>query len=241
MLNWIASILLPLTLTVTGGGAVSRAVQDAEAAGYAPCHPQVVDAAEGWTRLGFGTMPDNVGGWAVWPEAFNGACEVGLTPWSLENGMENLDYVARHEVCHLSVGVQIDANAQYRTLDDRHHEAPDFKDCMAQLMSMSDYYQPPVPVQEEEDTNPPCHTDAECANWEYSPEDGWVSLVDNGEGSLPECPDAYNGYCADPNAYVHDTVTGASAHVKDLYVQDPPTDAEHCAMLHEVKPWIPCE
>lgn len=236
MLNVLANLVLTATLALVGGGATQEALHDARSLGYQPCEPTLVDASSGWTALGFGQMPDNVAAWAAWPEAF-GVCAVGWTPETLmSEDAEWVDYVARHEVCHLAVGVQIDANPDNWALADRHHEAEDFKVCMERMLHVDDE----VPAIEYEDTDPPCHTDAECANWEYSPEDGWVSLVDNGEGSLPECPDAYNGYCADPGAVVHDTRTGASATVADLYPANPPTDAEHCAMLHEVKPWIPC-
>lgn len=209
MLNALANILLSAAMAIAGGGAVREAVEDAQSAGYDPCIPTVVDAAAGWTHLGFGEMPVEVAGWAAWPEAF-GVCMVGLTPDTVTSEDPTwLRDVAQHEVCHLSVGVAIDARTDRASFEDPHHDAPDFKECMARMRE----------INVERD----------------------VSTTDNGEGDLPTCPDPYNGWCSVPDAVVLDTRTGATTEVRNLTPDPTYTDADHCADLHEVKPWIPCE
>lgn len=127
----IAAVILTGALLFNAQAAVDVATKQAESLGYQPCQAEVVDAASQWGPVN-GTndvMPENVAGWAAWPEVW-GVCQIGITPETAADA-DFLDDVARHEVCHLAVGVAIDANPDNYKLDDRHHEATDFKDCMA--------------------------------------------------------------------------------------------------------------
>lgn len=129
----IAQIVLAGALLLAGQDAVDVALQDARSLGYTPCSAEVVDAREGWKTINGTEMPENVAGWAAWPEAFR-VCQVGLTPETVESAdPEWLPAVARHEVCHLAVGYEIDRDTSTWELPDRHHDAPQFKECMAKM------------------------------------------------------------------------------------------------------------
>lgn len=123
-----AAALLVAPVTATE---VHTAVAEARALGYEVCEPTVVDAAQGYEVFGWGAMSNEVAGWAAWPEAF-GACVVGMIP-ELPEDPEFLGYVARHEVCHLAVGVGIDSDLAAHSMSDRHHQHPLFHECMNRL------------------------------------------------------------------------------------------------------------
>lgn len=218
--NAIASVILSAGLSTTGAAAVDQAVENAKAHGYTLCQPTTVDASEGWKAITGTDMPDTVGGWAAWPEAFN-TCQIGLTPWSMSS-LETLNGTAQHEVCHLATGHGIDTDPATNTLEDRHHEAPAFKLCMSR-------------------TAEKVHVLPNTTATETEAEED-ESATDNGEGRLPQCPDPGNGYCSgiNPNKVVFDTRTGATTEVRNLSEEVTPYLQRLCLQLQEAKPWIPC-
>lgn len=130
----IAELGLTLSLALTGGGAgrvteaVEAALRDQRALGYEPCEPTLVE------RDKYGPVPE-AAAWASWPETFE-RCEIGWDPAFNTDDQSWVDYVAWHEVCHLSTGLIIDRDLRYwkaGAMADPYHMAPEFHGCMGAL------------------------------------------------------------------------------------------------------------